>query len=376
MKIGIITLWQSNISYGQLLQNYALQRYLSDKGHETYLIRYDSKNDNYKVGRFRKLFNIFNPLKCIKYLSGIRRVKQINKEEAKGKETFNDFRKKYINISDRIYYSHYELINNPPLADVYIAGSDTVWDFLNRNDIERIIPLCRAYFLDFGDPNTIRLSYAASINAVTVDKNILVTIKPFLEKFKYVTVREKESVNIFSSIGIENLEWVADPTLLLEAGIYRALYKQELIEKKKRKYCLLYKINISNNFSIPGLYSWAEKKDLDVIYIGEAQTDYYKKTNATVYEWLSLIDNAECVVTNSFHGTCFSVIFRKNFAVFPLTGEFKNANIRFNSLFEILGIDARFILKNDFSIFDKPLNWEIVDQKISDFQNNNVLLRL
>ncbi|MDR2408617.1 MAG: polysaccharide pyruvyl transferase family protein, partial [Bacteroidales bacterium] len=305
-----------------------------------------------------------------------RRNRQLEREESNDQRKFNLFRNKHLGISEKTYFSYKELSENPPTADVYIAGSDTVWDFLNRKDIKRTLPLCRAYFLDFGNPKAVRMSYAASINAVSIYKDVLETISQYLKNFRYITVREKQSLAILKNDSLPVAEWVCDPTLLHNAGVYRGIYKKEMANQEYGKYCLLYKINESGNFSTKKLYKWAEKRGLKVIYAGEGQTDHYKKNNASVFEWLSLVDNAECVITNSYHGACFSIIFRKNFAVFPLTGEFKNANIRFNSLFEILEVEERFIFKNDLSVLDKPIDWESVEQKINCFQADNVLLRL
>jgi hypothetical protein len=374
-----MTLWQSNGSYGQLLQHYALQQYLRNAGHEPYLIRYVPQNDQRSTALYIKFCKLLNPVKAVVLLDRMikrkRRNRQLEREESNDQRKFDVFRKKYFGTSERIYYSHKELSYDPPAADVYCVGSDTVWNFLNRKDIKRILSLCRAYFLDFGNQKAVRMSYAASINAVSIHKNVLGTISQFLESFKYITVREKQSLAILKT-RFPSVEWVCDPTLLHNADVYRNMYKEETEHREPEKYCLLYKINESDNFSTKKLYKWAENKGVKVICIGEGQIDHYKKVNASVFEWLSLIDNAECVVTNSFHGACFSIIFRKNFAVFPLTGEFKNANIRFNSLFEIVGIEDRFILKNDLSVLDKPVDWEVVEKRINHFQHDNVLLRL
>ena len=79
----------------------------------------------------------------------------------------------------------------------------------------------------------------------------------------------------------------------------------------------------------------------------------FPKFYATIPEWLYLIDNAEYVITNSFHCGVFSSIFHKMFGIIPHGGKFEGVNTRFESLFELLGIECRYIFKNDFSILDK-----------------------
>jgi hypothetical protein len=376
MKIGIMTLWQSNGSYGQLLQHYALQQFLRDLGHEPYLIRYDPKQDLYKSPTHEKILKIFNPVLFTRYIMRKYRMLILNKEEKNDNRKFNLFRWEYIRMSDAIYHSYTDLAKHPPQADVYIVGSDTVWDFLKQQHPERINRLYKSYFLDFGNRDVQRIAFAASANVESLDKNVLNTVKPLLEKFRYITVREKQTLDIFINHGIGNVEWVCDPTMLLDAGVYRTIYKNISMENVDRKYCLLYKINISDNISINKLYNWAKSKDLKVVYVGEGQIDHHEKINASICEWLSLIDNAEYVITNSFHGTIFSLIFKKQFAVFPLTGEYNNANVRFYSLFEYFGIERRFIVGDNFDILDNPINWETIAEKIKIIKGNNVLLRL
>jgi hypothetical protein len=126
MKIGIMTFWRSEDNYGQLLQCYALQKYLRDAGHDAYLIRYDSKNDYIKLSVWKKAIKGLNPVKSFGYISSKIRAPLIKKLNAERK--FLDFRNIYIKQSKSIYHSYKELVENPPEADMYITGSDQVWN--------------------------------------------------------------------------------------------------------------------------------------------------------------------------------------------------------------------------------------------------------
>ncbi|MDR1903177.1 MAG: polysaccharide pyruvyl transferase family protein [Treponema sp.] len=370
MKIGIMTLWQSNGSYGQLLQHYALQKYLRDRGHEPYLIRYDYLHDGLPSGRFsERVKRNFNFDSIVRFIKRKRMQSQLYHEEAKDKKAFNRFRAKYIKISSAVYRSYNELVQNPPDADVYITGSDTVWCFVPEiRAFKSVSPRCRAYFLDFGKSGIIRIAYAASFSTPVVDKQSINEITPYLKKFNYISVRENSSLNILNECGISGSDWVPDPALLLNADMYRKIYKQERTIKPKDRFCLLYKINESADFNLDVVYAWAQEYALEVIYVAGGQTDRYKKYNATIYDWLYLIDNAQYIITNSFHGAVFSVVFNKPFAVFPLTGGFSQANIRLKSFFELLETD-RYIANNNLDILNIEIGWDGINKKINSMQD-------
>jgi hypothetical protein len=124
------------------------------------------------------------------------------------------------------------------------------------------------------------------------------------------------------------------------------------------------------NFSIKALYEWAEKKDLAVVYItGNKRYDGHQKLYATTPEWLYLIDNAEYIITNSFHASLFSLIFQKRFGIIPLMGQYTGMNTRFISLFETLEIKQRFI-NNSFVVLDMDIDWDKVGNVFKTLRNS------
>ena len=134
MKIGIMTYWTSEENYGQILQGYALQQVLRNMGHEPFLIRYDYR---YEPGQM-----------------------PFNRPEHFHTRHFEDFRQKYMVVSDKEYMSYHELVSAPPKADSYIVGSDQVW-YLGLNPENKLNRL-HAYFLDFGGEDIQRYAVAAS----------------------------------------------------------------------------------------------------------------------------------------------------------------------------------------------------------------------
>ena len=382
LKIGILTFWWSNDNYGQLLQCYALQKYLRDAGHDAFLIRYDSSNDYVKTPFFLRCFKALNPvLLCRFFVYKIQHKinsRKILEESKLNDRHFDDFRSKYIVQSECVYTSYNQLKENPPEADVYIVGSDQVWNFYEHR-LNQCRNLVHAYFLDFGSKQTKRISYAASWGKTELPEDFIKEISPLLKNFDYVSVREKSGIDLCRKCGYENAEFRCDPTLLLTSDNYRLLYKEnETLEdtyKRKNPYLFLYMLNNTCDFDIQKVYDFAARKNLEVVYVtGNSKFDRYKKTFATIPQWLSLIDNAEYVVTNSFHCCVFSLIFAKNFAAVPLTKTMAGMNSRIETLCEIFGIKPRWLtaeLSDDFSVLEEKVN--PVLQIENDFDLEEVL---
>lgn len=374
MKIGIMTFWWSQDNYGQLLQCYALQKYLRDAGHDAYLIRYVSDNDYDRAPVWKKILKAFNPVFLYKYICGKLHSSRIRGEQRKNDRHFEDFRESFIKVSDLLYTSYAELKENPPEADIYIVGSDQVWNpkcigMPYSAAYKRIV---NAYFLNFGFPKTKRVSYAASWGIKSLDEEKIDIIKPLLAKFDFVSVREQSGVEICKLCGYEEAKWVCDPTILLTADTYREIYRVSKIRKIEKPFILLYMLNNEFNFDINNVYDFARLKNLSVVYVtGNGVIDNRDKFFATIPEWLYLVDNAEYIVTNSFHCGVFSTIFSKRYGIVPLCGTDSGMNSRFDSLFELYKINERYISDNNFNVLD--IDYEA---KIPSSQLIKVLLEL
>ncbi|WP_033170667.1 polysaccharide pyruvyl transferase family protein [Selenomonas sp. ND2010] len=345
MKIGILTLWKTEFNYGATLQCYALQEYLRKKGHEPYLIRYSNK----KTKRSLKRFSVGKAINLIRaYYAAFKKRKIVDLPR-----NFEQFRCKYIDMSEDEYVGYESLKTKPPEADMYIVGSDQVWNFY-KTPIECSKDPIHAYFLDFGNKEIKRVSYAASWDKKYLLECHIAEIKPLLKKFDYVSVREKSGIEACEICGCKNAEWVVDPTLLLSADEYRKIYNENPIRNVSEKYVLLYMVLTQKKvFDIDYIYEFAKKRNLKVIYVAEDKTDdKYKKYYPTIPEWLYLIDNAEYVVTNSFHGTVFSLIFNKKYVTIPLEGYSKATNKRIESLCEIFKTKPRFVNDKKLEILD------------------------
>ncbi|MCR5455291.1 MAG: polysaccharide pyruvyl transferase family protein [Bacteroidales bacterium] len=358
MKIGILTFWWTDDNYGQILQCYALQKFLQNMGHDAFLIQYHQK-DGILESSLRKHINRATNPSPSSYSA-------INQSIATAKQAtpdrlFESFRQKYIDSTPVYYTSLHQLRTHPPEADIYIVGSDQVWNLWNVP-----INLCRdfvhIFFLDFGPENIRRISYAASWGRATISDEEKAEITPLLRKFYFISVREESGINLCQQCGRPDAQWVCDPTLLLHAQYYRRIYQENPIRKPYQKFLLLYLLNTECEIDINNVYQFAAERGLQVVYItGNSRRDHLEKFYATIPEWLYLIDNAQYVVTNSYHGGVFAIIFHKQFAVAPLTGKFASMNTRFTSLFQRLNTGNRFILNGNLSILDSTYQNKVME---------------
>lgn len=367
MKIGILTFWWSADNYGQLLQAYALQAYLRAQGHDAYLIRYKWEKDFTLSPLALRLLKACNPVLLFRFFSTRRRIHAAKKEQAAFDRGFDAFRDRYIAQSPRVYNSWMELCEDPPQADCYIVGSDQVWNF-GATPLARCRSAVHAYFLDFGKPETARLSYAASWGRVTLPDEYAREIAPLLSRFRYVSVREESGVSLCVQCGFPGARWVRDPTLLLDAEAWRALYAENAVRTPAGCYLFLYMLGNECDFDIETVYRFARERNLQVVYVtGNSVVDRREKWFATIPEWLFLVDHAEYVVTNSFHCCVFSVLFGKRFGAVPLTGNAAGMNARMDSLFELFRIKPRW-LRGDFSVLESEADARAPDAFRFDLQ--------
>lgn len=369
MKIGIMTFWWSDNNYGQLLQCYALQQYLREQGHEPFLIKYDPRNDYLPVSLLKKALKVFNPEKLKNYIIHKLKISR-NTERQNHQREFDSFRKNYIHQSEKIYLSYSELKENPPEADCYIVGSDQVWNFYEHS-LNRCKNLLHAYFLDFGSSSTKRISYSASWGKNKISKKFIKEITPLLKKFDYVSVREESGLNICRKCGFPNAEFRCDPTLLLSSDHYRKFYQPEEQYNNPRKYVFVYRLSNPCNFDIKAIKRWAKEKNLEIVYVtANGLQDEYEKLYPTIPQWLSLIDHAEYVITNSFHCCVFSLLFGKRLGVVPLVKPWDGMNTRIDSLFGLFHIEPRWFMGN-FDIIEKSSN--LSSLQIPEFKIEAVL---
>lgn len=370
MKIGIITYWITRSNYGTVLQNYALQTFLRSFGFETFLIRTDiplgcSRLDYYKsLLQKNGFFSLISYFKSRLFCKIARKISSENKND--DKRNFPDFVNKNLNPT-KIFRSLSELESDCPMADIYIAGSDQVWNTYGEN-YGAVSEQIKTYLLSFVPDSAKKISCAASFGKSSLAVEFESLFKKELSRFDFISCREKSGVEICKRLGFENAVLQQDTTMLLSSDEYKKIASKSLVPKKP--YILLYLLGNDMDFSTRRLKQFAKLKNLEVVYVpaNEAQKiNFHKKTFPTVEEWLGLYENASAVVTNSFHGTVFSLIFNKPFLSVHQTGKFEDQNVRIDSLLEDFGLKNR-IFSGDFEKLFSSVDFEKVNKRLEEIR--------
>lgn len=386
MKIGIITYWTSNNNYGQLLQCWALQKFLIKKGHHPFLIRFVPYLGTKEASLFKKIkLFLKRCLKIVLIYPVYQSYKNRTQEEKEKKldafyrekdkqRDFDGFRKNQLNNSDFVYEDYTSLLMNPPFADVYICGSDQIWNFnLHPNSL-------KPYFLQFGSKDIKRIAYAPSIGRDYWPDNRLNELKQYLSNFSAISLREETGVQICKDLGFD-AEHVLDPTMLLEKSDYEIL--EETPATVATPYIFIYGINYKSKEEInyEAIKECAKIHGLKIVITnGSGYTpcrelfDEAEYIYATIPQWLSLISKAELVVTPSFHGVVFSILYHKHLMYTPLQGALSRGNSRVLELFETLGLNC--LIKNDerkvSEYITQNINWEKPDAVLNEKRNISV----
>ncbi len=339
-----ITTFQNADNYGAALQAFALHRFLNTKGYNTSFINYDNKRitKGYKFIRFDN-YRLF--IKNMIFISDF----------IARKRNFKKFRKNYVrkNSVNNIDYPFKD-------GDILITGSDQVWNPSLTGGYDN------TYFLKTSNPNTNRISYAASCGDV---KEIEKTKDDFISAIKtinHISVRE-QSLKVF----IENntsikTELTLDPTLLLD----KEEWEKQVSEKRiiKEKYIFVYTVGNDNKLFVNNVNKLAEHLNCKIVYFDQSdfnnrylckKVKYYK---GGPKEFLNLLYYSEYVLTTSFHALAFSVIFNKKFYV-VLSDKID----RLLSLLDIAGLKNRIIYDESdiIKLLNDPIDWESANARIN-----------
>lgn len=330
MIIRIITCHDVN-NFGASLQAWALCEYLRRSGHDAKVIDYINREPSPDASsapktRARTLLN-FPPFRPIERIINHWRQWYWTPRRRR----FNKFLR-LIPLTER-YTSLDSLRDNPPEADLYIAGSDQIW---NPRMSAGNNP---AYYLDFGPDSTRRASFAASFASATLPSEFTVTLKDRLGRFDRISVRESSGLDILSAAGIQGT-LVADPVFLIPRSDWDALADQSEA-KGLRKYILLYAFDAG-----PLIMSTARRISRSTGWpiISVSPRDLSGVSHsfplAGPVEFLSLVRGASLILTESFHAIAFGIIFRVPFLAFTRS---EDLNARITDFLSLLGLSDRII---------------------------------
>lgn len=346
MKVDIITR-HAIANYGSLLQAIATQKILHRLGYESEIIDYireDEHYTNHALTLLKKKPEIaHNPIKKTAYLL-LR-----NFENRASGIKFERERKQLLQMSKR-YKSFQELRENPPIADMFMTGSDQVWGPVENGEYD--ISYCLAF------TNKKKIAYAASFGRSEMPERVKKDYQNWLSKYAMISVREDSAVKMLDKWKIKSKQ-VLDPTLLLKEEDWRAYFKPI----KKQRYILIYQIH-----NDPKLGEYAEKVakywGLPLVRISSLFHQFYRPGKfifcPSIGEFLSYIDNAECLITDSFHGTAFAINFNKQFVEMLPNNETGARNV---SILNLTGLSRRVVTDiNDVEISKKLINYAPINE--------------
>ena len=363
MKVDIITR-HSVPNYGSLLQSYATQKVIEEMGFESEIINYTRYEERYK--------NLVNTLiKGKKWDKNIitRIIYKMIQEPnyTKMYRKFEKYRKNFLKESKLEYGNLQELKDNIPEADVYCSGSDQIWGKIGTVEYDE------AYFLKFIEDRTKRcIAYSSSFGKEEIDGSLEKNINKLLKNYSDILVREDTAKSILKKHGIENVEQVLDPTLLLNKEQWSNLANK--VKNKQKKYILVYQLHDNKSFD-KYAKEFSKKTGLKLLRISPS---IYHITRSgkliylpNQYEFLSLFQNAEYVLTDSFHATVFSIIFNRKF-VDILPGK---TSTRITSILKLTGLQDRILTKyDDFSFINKNIDFSECNTIIENERKRSIEL--
>lgn len=343
MNAGIIT-FHCSYNFGSALQAYALQTAIDSLGLHAKIIDYRSRDFNkYRILRVKRPTRLLHDLLWWK-------------RHRNRKTAFESFWSSYFNLTRERYSYRNEgkLRELQEEFDFFICGSDQIW---NLDCTKGVV---KPFFLSFaGDKR--RIAYAPSLahtsfNHRYFDKDLVAGL---LKSFDYLSVRELETVPLFQPLVDKKIKVVLDPTLLLESDSYRNMLSATA---QVEPYIFVYLLR-----DCPELIKSAEamsgRLGMKVYYIAERNLPIPNAINlfgVGPEEFVSLLAHSELVLTNSFHSTVFSILFKKPFRVFATD----SSASRMKDLLVDLGLSERCVDIADSSDIDE-VNWNTVEDKLS-----------
>lgn len=358
-KIGILTYHRAE-NYGALLQAYGMRTFLQQQGFDASFVDYwPNYHDSY--------FNIFSLNKFKR--SGVKAKIQYLFEtvvfyglKRRRKRNLQSFMKNQLGLPEEIKYSSNKAVCNE--FDVVVYGSDQIWRKQN-------LPGCKGYdFWYFGSDNVTakKISYAGSMGTINTTPEEDEQLKPYFERFAALAVREAPLKDYLAKMGL-NSTVVLDPVFLLDKEDWRKMYSSsKSAVRQKGKYILYYNL-LSNAESTAFANQFSDKTGLPIIEISKKyeikQLGARYNHTASVQEFLSLIDHAEYVVSNSFHGVAFSIIFEKQFYAIGMGAR---AN-RVQSLLSALEISDRYV---DNKVVNACIDYDKVGERIELLRKQSV----
>jgi len=331
LKIGIFT-FPNSTSYGATLQLYALYRSIKQLGYDVEVINYFSaymKNEMHckkaTTSRCHHMLKRF-----------VRKILYTRQRMG-----FSAFEKQNLTLYPHRYFSRKsELVSIGNRYDAVVCGSDQVWNpDITGGDL--------SYFLDFCGENTRRISYAPSFGLESLPEPIYTNAANELKKFSAISARETSGKTLINEMTGKEVPIVIDPTLLVQSNEWEQLEKDPRLQTGK--FIFYYTVKSSSTL-FEKCRKFAEQQGMKMIVVGGGIKKLWDRDPVIQYlnditpaTWLWLVHHAASIVTNSFHGTAFSIIFEKDFYL-ELSS---SANSRLTNIVNMMDLSDRIIQSDE-----------------------------
>lgn len=363
-NIGLITFHESD-NYGTCLQAFALQTIIESLDYDCNIINYKRHNiiNNSKSEK--------NSIKKIIATYGIRnlfRIKKIKNHSAEKKEAFSKFRKTYFHYTENIYYSVNDLKKIENYYDAFVCGSDMIWTLDRIDEVD-------VFFMNFIKKKP-KIAYAPSFGSSTINLKVNSDILEMLNKFNSLSCREKSGVEFINNNCINKANFVCDPTLLIPKDKWFEMFNFK--NKTENKVV---------SYLFEGTPTWA--KNIFNKLEEESAIEYIPMTVSEIgimlsknkieaigpEEFVKNIASAKMVITNSYHGLLFSIIFEKQFIVLrrDKSGKWGHFEERMRGILKYLGLENRIIeVESDYNKIKSEINYKLINDKIEKLRNSSL----
>lgn len=362
MNIKVITRHGPS-NYGSLLQSIATVKVLKQLGYDVSIIDYQRKDERgYGIIRsqLKTKDKIANPIKKVAYAIiryPVEKFAQIK---------FDKMRTRWLPMTKRV--SDYRQLEELK-ADIFMTGSDQVWGPTMSGNYDP------AYFLKFVDNETPKVAYAASFGKTKFGEETINAYKQLLSRYDKIAVREESAVSILRDWGLKNsVGQVLDPTLLLNSEEWDStIHFTDTNHNKGKRYILLYLIH-GNSSHIDYAKRMAKETGMQLINVNPF---FHRVLNAghficcpDVAEFLSLINEATFMITDSFHGTCFAINLNKQFVeLLPHNG----TSTRNQSILGLTNLTNRIVSDlNDLNWEDRIIDYSHINDILSKERNKSI----
>lgn len=333
-KVSLITI-HNEFNFGSVLQTIATTSLIKKMGCKVVVVNYIRNRSTWKY-----LF-LKSALSLKKIIELVVRIPII----AINKRKFSEYLLRYVDVSSPIYASD-DFSKLCPVADIYLTGSDQVWNSVHNEGIDK-----RFYFDDLPEKAT-RVAYASSIGREALDPKEYIEVRRMLGKYKAISVREESAKKIIESMGFKVMH-VLDPTFMLTREDWKVYMSDRIV---KEPYLLVYiPYNVHDKKVIyKTVRRISERNRLKIVAFAWHQLLPELMADKTIYfpnpgDFLSLMYYADFVVTNSFHGTAFSINLNKNFFVYLPT----SFGTRIISILELCKLESRLLEENEIASDNK-----------------------